>query len=78
MKNPYQNSIYNPCEECSYKKNNNHCMFQKRSMCAEFVLSQYIHMIEHERIRVPDKVLVALLRKNGWHGELRQEKVVSI
>lgn len=27
---------------------------------------------------VPDDVLVALLRKNGWHGELRQQMTVQI
>ena len=78
MRNDYKNSIYNPCEQCDMRKLLHHCSMAKRTMCARFVFGQYIYMIENGNSVVPDEVLVALLRKNGWHGEIRQQTTVRI
>lgn len=78
MKNSTQNSIYNPCESCTHRENLRHCPFGKRTMCSQFVFSQYLNIVENGGFKVPDEVLVSLLRKNGWHGEIRQQTIVKI
>lgn len=78
MRNDYKNSIYNPCEQCVHRERLLRCPFAKRAMCAQFTFGQYINIIEEGGTAVPDEVLVALLRKNGWHGEIRQQTTVQI
>ena len=78
MKNTTQNSIYNPCESCTHREYLRRCPFEKRTTCAQFVFSQYLNIIENGGVKVPDEVLVSLLRKNGWHGEIRQQITVRI
>ena len=78
MSNYRKNSIYNPCEQCVHRERLCRCPFEKRATCPQFVFGQYISMTEEGGITVPDEVLVALLRKNGWHGEIRQQTTVQI
>lgn len=74
-----KNSIYNPCEKCAHRDVLCHCPLAKRTMCSKFLFAQYVNSVELDRGEaVPDDVLVALLRKNGWHGELRQQMTVQI
>lgn len=78
MKNPAQNSTYNPCESCTHREKLRRCPFEKRTACSRFVFSQYLDIVENGGSKVPDEVLVDLLRKNGWHGEIRQQITVQI
>lgn len=74
-----KNSIYNPCEHCAHRDVLCHCPFAKRTMCSKYLFAQYVNSVELDRGEaVPDEVLVSLLRKNGWHGELRQQMTVQI
>lgn len=79
MRDDRKNSIYNPCEQCAHRKELCHCPFGKRTMCSQFLFAQYVNSVELDGGEaVPDEVLVALLRKKGWHGELRQQISVQI
>lgn len=78
MRNDKTNSIYNPCEQCPHRANLFRCPFSKRQNCAQYVFSQYLYIVENGGFGVPDEVLVEILRKRGWHGELRQQSVVRV
>ena len=76
--NPYQNSFYNPCEVCDFKQRFNRCAFGKRSTCASFVLSNYLHDMEREHITKHDEIFIEILKRHGWRGELRKGSSVEI
>lgn len=80
MRDDRKNSIYNPCEQCAHREALfGRCPLAKRTMCSKYLFAQYVNSVELDRGEaVPDEVLVSLLRKNGWHGELRQQMTVQI
>ena len=73
-----KNSVYNPCESCIHRAKLFRCPCEKKAYCAQYVFSQYLYMVENGDTKVPDDVLVELLRRNGWHGEIRQQVTVQI
>lgn len=74
----FTNPIYNPCEQCSHRAKLFRCPYGKKSDCGRYALGKYLDMIESGAEKAPDEVLIAILRKNGWHGELRQITTVRI
>ena len=70
MKNTTQNSLYNPCERMTHRGRLCRCSFEKRTACSQFIFSKYLNMVENGGFKVPDDVLVDILRSNGGMGRL--------
>ncbi len=75
----FKNSIYKPCEFCSHREKLFRCPYGKKSDCSQWVLAKYIDVTEcGGGTKAPDEVLITILQKHGWHGELRQTTTVQI
>lgn len=78
MKKSAKKITYNPCESCIHREYWHCCPFKRRTVCSRFVFSKYLNMIEDGDPQVPDEILIEILRKKGWHGEIRQQTSIQI
>lgn len=71
-------NVYNPCSECKFKINFGCCPMGQRRKCPTWMLADILQTDKEAVDKIPDNLLIDVLRKRGWHGELKQTTLVTI
>lgn len=70
---------FNPCQDCQYKQYNGKCAMAHKSYCPLYEMTDALKTELQSPIQgIPDEWFVEVLRRRGWHGELKHTTIVTI
>ena len=69
---------FEACPECQYRIKFGRCPIKHKHQCPFKQVADIVRYETGEFQCLPDEFFFAVLRRRGWHGELKQTRTITV